>query len=73
MHAGATPSHVKDLGTFLFAFTIFMTYIGFSQYMLIWYANMPEETIYFFKRQDGGWVWLFAALPLFKFGIPFLV
>jgi len=67
----ATPSHVKDLGTLLFAFTIFMTYIGFSQYMLIWYANLPEETVYFFKRQEGGWVWLFLALPLFKFAIPF--
>lgn len=67
----ATASHVKDLGTLLLAFTIFMTYIGFSQYMLIWYANFPEETTYFFKRQDGGWVWLFALLPLFKFAIPF--
>jgi len=67
----ATPSHSKDLGTLLFAFTIFMTYIGFSQYMLIWYADLPEETFYFLKRQDGGWVWLFLLLPLFKFAIPF--
>jgi hypothetical protein len=67
----ATASHVKDIGTLLFAFTIFMTYIGFSQYMLIWYANLPEETFYFMKRQDGGWVWMFAMLPIFKFAIPF--
>ena len=67
----ATISHQKDLGTFLFAFTIFMTYIGFSQYMLIWYANLPEETFYFLKRMEGGWIWLFVALPVVKFGIPF--
>jgi hypothetical protein len=67
----ATASHAKDLGTLLFAFTIFMTYIGFSQYMLIWYANLPEETFYFAKRMDGGWIWLFVALPLVKFAIPF--
>ena len=66
-----TPSHAKDLGTLIFAFTIFMTYIGFSQYMLIWYANLPEETFYFAKRMDGGWVWYFVALPIFKFAIPF--
>lgn len=67
----ATPSHLKDLGTFVFAFTIFMTYIGFSQYMLIWYANLPEETFYFLDRQQGGWEYLFIALPIFKFAIPF--
>jgi hypothetical protein len=39
--------------------------------MLIWYANMPEETFYFAKRQDGGWIWLFLLLPLFKFALPF--
>jgi hypothetical protein len=67
----ATPSHLKDLGTLVFAFTIFMTYIGFSQYMLIWYANLPEETVFFLNRQQGGWQYLFLALPVFKFAIPF--
>jgi hypothetical protein len=67
----ATPSHLKDLGTLVFAFTIFMTYIGFSQYMLIWYANLPEETVYFITRSQGGWQYLFIALPVFKFAIPF--
>ncbi|MBU0509010.1 molybdopterin oxidoreductase [bacterium] len=68
----ATPSHVKDIGTLLFAFTIFMCYIGFSQYMLIWYANLPEETVFFLRRQEGGWEYLFVALPVLKFAIPFL-
>lgn len=66
-----TPSHLKDLATLLFAFTIFMCYIGFSQYMLIWYANLPEETIFFLRRQEGGWEYLFVALPILKFVIPF--
>jgi hypothetical protein len=71
LRAVTTPSHLKDLGTLVFAFTIFMTYIGFSQYMLIWYANLPEETFYFIKRSEGGWQYLFIALPVFKFVIPF--
>jgi hypothetical protein len=67
----ATPSHLKDLGTLVFAFTIFMTYIGFAQYLLIWYANLPDETSYFLLRQHGGWQFLFLTLPLLKFAVPF--
>jgi len=67
----ATPSHLKDLGTLVFAFTIFMTYIGFSQFMLIWYANLPEETTFFIRRSQGGWELLFLALPVLKFAVPF--
>jgi hypothetical protein len=67
----ATPSHLKDLGTLVFAFTIFMTYIGFSQFMLIWYANLPEETVFFAARMQGGWEYLFLSLVVFKFAIPF--
>lgn len=71
LHAVATPSHVKDMGGLLFAFTVFMTYIGFSQFMLIWYANMPEETFYFLQRTQNGWNTIFLLLPLLKFAIPF--
>ena len=46
--------HLHDLGKFQFAFSIFWTYLWFSQFMLIWYANMPEETIYFAKRIGDG-------------------
>lgn len=47
--------HYHDLGKLMFAFTIFWAYIAFSQYFLIWYANIPEETIYYLKRWEGSW------------------
>lgn len=67
----ATPSHVKDISGLLFAFTVFMCYVGFSQFMLIWYANLPEETFFYLKRADGGWIWLAYATWFFKFILPF--
>ena len=45
--------HLQDLGKFMFAFSIFWTYLWFAQFMLIWYANIPEETIYFKIRLQG--------------------
>src|SRR4030095_1069537 len=50
-----TIEHYHDLGKLMFAFTIFWAYIGFSQYMLIWYANLPEETVWYAARQAGSW------------------
>ena len=64
-------NHLHDLGKFLFAFTVFYAYIGFSQFMLIWYANLPEETIFFVHRAHGGWMWVSMSLLLFKFVVPF--
>lgn len=54
-------SHLHDLGKYVFAFSIFWTYVWFSQFLLIWYANMPEETVYFYKRWEPEykpWFWL---------------
>ena len=45
--------HLHDLGKFMFAFSIFWTYLWYSQFMLIWYANIPEETTYFEPRMQG--------------------
>jgi len=64
-------NHLHDLGKFMFAFTVFWAYIGFSQYMLIWYANMPEETPYFIHRLSGGWMKVSAFLLFGKFMVPF--
>ena len=65
-------NHLHDLGKFLFAATIFWAYIAFSQYMLIWYANLPEETTFFIPRSEGVWALVSIALIVFKFILPFL-
>jgi hypothetical protein len=59
------------MGKWLLAFTVFWAYIGFSQYMLIWYANIPEETSYFIRRNIGTWWPLSTALVACRFFIPF--
>jgi hypothetical protein len=63
--------HYHDLGKLLFAFVIFWGYIAFSQYMLIWYANIPEETTWYLARQAGPWVWVSVALLFVHLLIPF--
>lgn len=65
-------NHMHDLGKFLFAFTVFWAYIAYSQYMLIWYANLPEETVFYLPRVRGTWTLISASLILFKFIVPFL-
>lgn len=66
-----TDDHVHDLGKFLFAFTIFWAYIAFSQYMLIWYANLPEETTFIIPRTEGVWLPVSLLLLIGKFIVPF--
>ena len=65
-------NHLHDLGKFMFAFTVFWAYIAYSQYMLIWYANLPEETVFYLPRVTGSWTFVTASLLLFKFVVPFL-
>lgn len=67
-----TSEHIHDLGKYLFAFSIFWTYLWFSQYMLIWYGNVGEETIYFKERIDSYPV-LFYGNLIVNFILPFLV
>lgn len=64
-------NHIHDLGKFMFAFTVFWAYIGFSQFMLIWYANLPEETPWFITRMSGGWFYVSVFLLVGKFMVPF--
>jgi hypothetical protein len=68
-----TDEHLHDLGKFMFAFTIFYAYIAFSQFMLIWYANLPEETIFYAHRAQGGWMAVSYSILAFKFVVPFLM
>ncbi len=67
-----TPEHLRDLGKYTFAFSIFWTYLWFSQYMLIWYGNVGEETIYFRERLDNYPVLFFGNLAL-NFVLPFFI
>ncbi len=65
--------HVHDVGKFMFAFSIFWTYLWFSQYMLIWYANIPEETIYFQIRQHGPYKIFYWLNIILNFVMPILI
>jgi hypothetical protein len=67
-------NHIHDLGKFVFAFSIFWTYIWFSQFMLIFYANIPEETVYFVQRRTvAPYSWIFFANLFLNFVLPFLL
>ena len=66
-------SHFHDLAKFMFGFSIFWTYLWFSQFMLIWYANMPEETAYFTPRLLGPYQLLFMGMLISNFVFPILV
>jgi hypothetical protein len=66
-----TEEHLHDLGKLLFAFSTFWMYIWFSQYMLVWYTNIPEESAYFVKRTQDGWLVLFYANVVLNWLLPF--
>ena len=67
-----TIEHYHDLGKLLLGFVVFWGYMAFSQYMLIWYANIPEETVWYLERQTGPWTWITAGLLFGHLLIPFL-
>jgi hypothetical protein len=71
--ADVGPDHMYNLGGFLFAFTVFWCYIGFAQYLLMWYANMPEEVFWYQERLGGGWGPLLVGLAVVHFLVPFLI
>ena len=66
-----SAEHLHDVGKFLFAFTAFWAYIGFSQFFLMWYANLPEETIWFKARMEGSWLTVSLLLMAGHFLAPF--
>lgn len=63
--------HYHDLGKWLFALTVFWAYVSFSQYMLIWYGNLPEETMWFLHRIHGSWLPVALLLVFGHFLAPF--
>lgn len=67
-----TTEHYHDLGKLLFAFVFFWGYIAFSQFMLLWYANIPEGTMWYLARQQGQWVYFSFALLFIHLLIPWV-
>jgi hypothetical protein len=67
-----TVEHYHDLGKLLLSFVIFWAYIAFSQYLLIWYANLPEETLWYQVRASGSWAQVAVILLVAHLFIPFL-
>lgn len=68
-----TGEHFHDLGKLMFGFTVFWAYISFSQFMLYWYGNIPEEIEFYTHRLHHGWETLSWAMPVIHFFIPFFL
>jgi len=73
LHPAMTNDHLFSLGALLFAFVNFWGYIAFSQYMLIWYADLPEETFWFMQKWEGSWAIFSIGLIIIKFLVPYIV
>jgi hypothetical protein len=65
------PSHFHDLGKMLFAFVMFWAYVSYSQYLIVWSGNLPEEIPWYLARFRGGWGWLGLAVLVLQFVVPF--
>ena len=72
LHPAMTNDHLFSLGALLFAFVNFWGYIAFSQYMLIWYADLPEETFWFMQKWEGSWAIFSIGLIIIKFLVPYI-
>ena len=72
LHPAMTNDHLYSLGALLFAFVNFWGYIAFSQYMLIWYADLPEETFWFMQRWEGSWAIFSIGLIIVHFLVPYI-
>ena len=68
-----SKSHIYDMGAWFFGFTIFYAYIAFSQLLLIYYANIPEETLWFYHRLEGSWAFVSYSLLFGRFILPFIL
>jgi hypothetical protein len=68
-----TPQHFHDLGNLMFAFTVLWAYLSFSQYLIIWAGNLPEEIPWYIRRLHGGWAGVALTLVIFHFAVPFLL
>lgn len=72
LHPAITNDHLYSLGGLMFAFVNFWAYIAFSQFMLIWYADLPEETFWFLQKWNGNWSVFSVALIIIHFVVPYI-
>lgn len=70
---GINRDHYYSLGALMFGFTNFWAYIAFSQFLLIWYANLPEETYWFINRSQGSWLYVSIGLIVVRFIVPYIL
>jgi hypothetical protein len=68
-----TPQHLHDLGNLMFAFMVLWAYLSFSQFLIIWAGNLPDENSWYLRRLRGGWGWVAISLVIFHFATPFLL
>lgn len=68
-----TTQHFHDLGNLVLAFTVLWAYLSFSQFLIIWAGNLPEETPWYLNRLRGGWNVVAVILILFHFAVPFVI
>ena len=73
LHGVIGPGHLHDLGTLLFTFSTFWAYIWLSQYLLIWYADLPEEIPHYLRRTEGAWLLPFLLNLAVNWVLPFAV
>ena len=66
-----TPQHIHDLGNMMFAFMVLWAYLSFSQFLIIWAGNLPEEIPWYLSRLRGGWGWVALTIVIFHFAVPF--
>jgi hypothetical protein len=68
-----TVQHLHDLGNMMFAFMVLWAYLSFSQFLIIWAGNLPDENPWYLRRLRGGWEWVALALVVFHFATPFVL
>jgi hypothetical protein len=68
-----TPEHLHDIGNLLITSVLFWAYIAFSQFVIMWSGNLPEEIRWYVHRTQGGWEWIGVAIVLFQFAVPFVL
>jgi hypothetical protein len=68
-----TVRHFHDLGNLMLAFTILWAYLSFSQFLIVWSGNLPEEIPWYVRRESGGWGYIAVLLIVFHFFVPFVV